>query len=129
MKYKPSLDQQLSGAVADLNELCSTIFEMDSTITSIEVGADKSRCILDCLSYEDLGKRAESLTDYDKELFVYSYKTMQVKADILSDYLLEIEKAVKELNALHTQAIAFFQRLDKEPAAIEYKRPTERHTD
>ena len=124
MKYKPSPDQQLSGAVANLNELHSTIFKMDSTITAIEIGADKSRCILDYLSYEDLGKRDESLTDYDKKVFIHSYKTMQVKADILSDYLFEIEKAVKELNTLYTQVIAFFQRLDKEPAAIEYKSHT-----
>lgn len=124
MKYKPSPDQQLSGAVADLNELCSTVFDMDSTITTIEICADKSRCIFNCLNDEHLDKRAESLTDFDKKLFIHSYKTMQVKADILSDYLFEIEKAVKELNTLYTKATSFFQSLDKEPAAIEYKSHT-----
>lgn len=124
MKYIPATEQQRSGAVADLNKLCSTVFEMDTFITDIEVCADKARCILDYLSYEDLGKRAESLTDQDKWALIHSYKAMQVKADILSDYLFEIEKAIKELNTLHTQAGAFFQGLDREPAAIEYKRHT-----
>lgn len=124
MKYIPATEQKHPGAVADLNELCSTIFKMDNPITSIEVCADKARCILDYLSYENLGKRAEDLTDYDKKLFIHSYKTMQVKADILSDYLYEIEKAVKDLNPLFGQAGAFFQKLDREPAAIEYKRHT-----
>lgn len=128
MKYIPATEQQRSGAVADLNKLCSTVFEMDTSITAIEVCADKARCILDYLSYEDLGKKAESLTDQDKWAFIHSYKAMQVKTDILSDYLFEIEKAVKDLNPLFTQAGAFFQKLDREPAAIEYKRPTERHT-
>jgi hypothetical protein len=124
MKYIPATEQQSSVAVADLNKLCSTIFEMDNPITVIEVCADKARCILDYLSYEDLGKRTESLTDQDKWAFIHSYKAMQVKTDILSDYLFEIEKIIKELNTLHTQAAAFFQKLDREPAAIEYKRHT-----
>lgn len=124
MKYVPATEQKHPEAVIDLNELCSTIFNMDSPITSIEVCADKARCILDYLSYEDLGKRAESLTDYDKMSFIHNYKAMQTKADILSDYLYEIEKGVKDLNPLFTQAVAFFQGLDREPAAIEYKRHT-----
>lgn len=124
MKYIPVTEQQRSGAVADLNKLCSTVFEMDTSIIAIEVCADKARCILDYLSYEDLGKKAESLTDQDKWAFIHSYKAMQVKTDILSDYLFEIEKNIKELDTLHTQAAAFFQGLDRGSAAIEYKRHT-----
>ena len=125
MKYIPATDPQRSGTVADLNKLCSTVFEMDDFITTIEVCTDKSRCISDCIICDHLCKRVDRLTDSDRQAFMCSYETMQIKADILSDYLFEIEKAVKELNTLFEQAVLFFKNLDKNPTAIEYKSHTE----